>query len=221
MGGRLSQAQYQYASQSANLDDFNRWAPCWSTSCSRSRNSGRQQRPADPRPANERGRRPRRGRAPGRSPRRSTTRSMTPSASGRSRPCTQRYNQHHVILEVDPDYLPEPGVARQDLCRGPPPASWCRWPRRPISNRQHLPIGQSPGPVSRRDAVLQSRARHLPGPGDGADREAAQELNMPASVQGSFQGTAQMFQASLANSRFLSPPRCSRFISCWACSTKA
>ena len=56
VGGRMSRAQFQYALQSGDLDELNRWSTLLVDKLSRSpRTERRQQRPADPRPANHRG----------------------------------------------------------------------------------------------------------------------------------------------------------------------
>ena len=112
----------------------------------------------------------------------------------------KRYNQLHVILEVDPQYLLDPVLAEQDL--------------RPSTNGQLVPlaavakfkpsntypVGQPPGPVPRRDHFLQ------PGAGRVARRrpprsssKRSRNCRCPSSVLGSFQGTAQVFRASMAN----------------------
>ena len=53
------------------------------------------------------------------------------------------------------------------------------------------------------DAVVQPGAGRGPGPGGDAIAAATQQLGLPASIRGSFQGTAQAFQASLANEPLL------------------
>ena len=63
---------------------------------------------------------------------------------------------------------------------------------------------QSPGPVSGGDALVQPGARRLAGRGGAAPSNASSsEIGLPASIQASFQGTAQAFQASLANEPLL------------------
>ena len=80
----------------------------------------------------------------------------------------KRYNQHHVVLEVDPAYLQSPdslhkifvkSTKRQDDPAGRGGA---------VSGHQHLPLRQPSGPVPRRHHLLQSRPRHVPGPGHRA-----------------------------------------------------
>ncbi len=56
VGGRMSRAQFQYALQSGDLDELNRWSTLLVDKLSHSRElRRRQQRPADPGPANHRG----------------------------------------------------------------------------------------------------------------------------------------------------------------------
>ena len=57
--------------------------------------------------------------------------------------------------------------------------------------------------VSGGHSVVQSGARRFTGRCGAADNRAKQELRLPASIQASFQGTAQAFQASLGNEPFL------------------
>ena len=109
-------------------------------------------------------------------------------------------NQYHVVMEVDPQFQQSPDVAAA--------TSTCS--RRtgsevPLSafahfeHDQHDARGEPPGPVPGDHAVVQ------PGPGvalgDAVDaiEQAEREIGMPANVHGSFTGTAQAFQASLAN----------------------
>ena len=63
---------------------------------------------------------------------------------------------------------------------------------------------QPPGPVPRRDGLLQPRVRRVArrgGPRRSTGRRG--DLGLPASIQAAFQGTAQAFRASLANEPFL------------------
>ena len=56
VGGRMSRAQFQYALQSGDLDELNHWSTLLVDKLRRlARTARRQQRPADPRPANQGG----------------------------------------------------------------------------------------------------------------------------------------------------------------------
>ena len=132
-------------------------------------------------------------------------RCTTPSASGRSRPCIRPLNQYHVVMEVEPGFQQNPEALQQiyvrRLKRRAGPAQRLhpfRTLRTPRSG------GESPGAVPLHHAFLQ------PGAGRRIGRCRRRDPCKPsarsacrASVQGSFQGTAQAFQASLANEPIL------------------
>jgi len=110
----------------------------------------------------------------------------------------ERYNQHHVILEVDPQYQLDPSAlgkiyVKSNTGQQVPLASVAKFTTSNTSlsvNHQsqfpavtvsfNLPAGVSLGQATE---LIQ---------------KAAEELRMPSSVRGSFQGTAQVFQASVA-----------------------
>ena len=120
-------------------------------------------------------------------------------------------NQYRVVLEVKPEFRTERG--------GPPGHLRHRGERRSAmvasrggAARHHDPRAshdgaarhRAPGAVPGGDAVVQSGA----GDGRSATRSprstrTARRLGLPASIQGSFQGTAQAFRASLANEPLL------------------
>jgi multidrug efflux pump len=112
-------------------------------------------------------------------------------------------NQYRVILEVKPEYRRGPGALDEVYVRAPsgaqvPFSAFTRVSERtgPLSiNRQ----GQFP--------VVTLSFNLAPGAALGeavrAIEAAQQELGMPASIQGSFQGAAQAFRASLASQLLL------------------
>jgi hydrophobe/amphiphile efflux-1 (HAE1) family protein len=109
------------------------------------------------------------------------------------------YNQHHVVLEADPVLQLEPSAldkiyVRSSTGRQIPLASVARFePSNTSLSVNHQ--GQFP--------VITLSFNLAPGAalGQATDfvRKAAAELRLPPSVQGSFQGTAQVFQSSLRN----------------------
>ena len=109
------------------------------------------------------------------------------------------YNQHHVVLEADPALQLDPSSLEKIFVRSSkgqqiPLSSVARFePSNTSLSVNHQ--GQFP-------AVTIS-FNLAPGValGQATDivRQAISELHMPSSVQGSFQGTAQVFQSSLAN----------------------
>ena len=111
----------------------------------------------------------------------------------------QRYNQHHVILEVDPRFQSDPAALDKIYVASTngiqvPLSSLARFvPGNAFLSVNHqgqfpavtLSFNLAPGvSLGQATALIQ---------------RAAEQLGMPAGVQGSFQGTAQVFKASLAN----------------------
>ena len=112
-------------------------------------------------------------------------------------------NQYHVVMEVEPRFWQRPETLRDIYVRSPagalvPLSAFSRY--EPTStalavNHQGqfpavtLSFNLAPG-VALGEAVT-------------AIEEATRQLGLPASIQGSFQGTAQAFQASLANEPLL------------------
>ncbi len=115
-------------------------------------------------------------------------------------------NQYRVVLEVEPELPAGPRRARSDIyVRSSERRGRCRSASfthvEPATTRAR---GQPPGPVPGGDAVVQPRARasrsatrSTPSIG-GRARSACRRASAP-----SFQGTAQAFQASLANEPLL------------------
>ncbi len=115
----------------------------------------------------------------------------------------ERYNQHRVILEIDPRYQSDPSALGKIFLRstqGPPvPLSSVASFRKDKSTLSVNHQGQFP-------AVTLS-FNLAPGVSLGTATElideAALEMRMPERVQGSFQGTAQVFRSSLSSTPFL------------------
>ena len=76
---------------------------------------------------------------------------------------------------------------------------------RALRARQHAARRQPPGPVPGDHALVQPRARasSLGDAVDAIERRRARASACPPTIHGSFQGTAQAFQASLANQPLL------------------
>jgi multidrug efflux pump subunit AcrB len=109
------------------------------------------------------------------------------------------YNQHHVVLEAEPALQLEPASLEKIYVRSAngqpvPLSSLARFePSNTSLSVNHQ--GQFP--------VVTLSFNLAPGVALGqateAIRKATSELHLPESVQGSFQGTAQVFQSSLKN----------------------
>ena len=205
IGGRQSNAQYQYTLQSPNLDELNAFAP---QMLGRLRNlpelrdvaSDQQNRGLQAAVVIDRD---------------------TASRLGRARPGHRRRALRRLRSAPGRDHLhraqPVPGRAGGRL-RLPAEPGRARRDLRPLVDRRpgaaqclhalraphHAAAGEPPGPVPGGDAVVQpGRGR---GPGrrrEGRRRPPSARPASPRRSAGSFQGTAQAFQASLANQPIL------------------
>jgi multidrug efflux pump len=112
-------------------------------------------------------------------------------------------NQYHVILETMPNFQNNPAKLQDIYVRAANGTSV------PLSTFSHFESGTAPLSVNRQGQFpvvtisfnLASRASL--GDATSAIEGAEKELNMPASVQASFQGTAQAFRSSLTNEPLL------------------
>ena len=112
-------------------------------------------------------------------------------------------NQYHVILEVKPEFQQRPGDLKDIYL---PSVSGGQVPLSVITNTHitNVPLvishlGQFPV------VTISFNLAQGASLGDAVKKinETARNLNMPASIHGSFQGTAQAFEASLANEPIL------------------
>ena len=200
VGGRLSKAQYQYALTSVDLDDLNHWSsalvdklrsiPQLKDVTSDQQTGGLQANVVIDRDAAAR---------LGVSP--EAIDNTLYDAFGQRQVSTiyERYNQHHVILEASPEFQLNPASLQKIYVNATnsvqvPLASVAKFePGNAYLSVNHQ--GQFPAVTlsfNLAPGVALGQATEL-------IRKATEELGMPASVQGSFQGTAQVFQASLAN----------------------
>ena len=118
----------------------------------------------------------------------------------------ERYNQHHVILEVGSAISTGPGVAAKNLRQihqRRRPGAACRRVAKFEPSNAYL-VGQSSGPISGRDDFLQSCARRFARPGDGIDSEGHEELQDAGERPGKFSGNG----AGISRRRF---PACRCF----------
>ena len=112
-------------------------------------------------------------------------------------------NQYHVVLETQPDFKKDP----QDLSHLYVQSS--TGGAVPLSSFTHLETSSAPLTVNHQGQfpVVTVSFNLAPGAslGDGvaAVNQVKQELQLPASIQAGFQGTAQAFQISLVNEPFL------------------
>jgi hydrophobe/amphiphile efflux-1 (HAE1) family protein len=199
VGGRQSKAQYQYSLQTGNLDDLNQWAPRLVNKLRqvpelRDVNSDQQTRGLQTNVVVDRAAAARLGVTP------DVIDNTLYSAFGQRQVSTiyKRYNQHHVVLEVDPQFQLEPSALQKIFVRSNtgkqvPLSSVARFDTTNTSlsvNHQ----GQFPA------ITISFNLRPGVSLGDATIliQNAAREIGVPSTIQGRFQGTAQLFQASLA-----------------------
>ncbi|HVY70424.1 MAG TPA: efflux RND transporter permease subunit, partial [Verrucomicrobiae bacterium] len=200
VGGRPGKAQFQYALQSADLEDLNLWATLLVDKLRKSPQlrdvtSDQQTRGLQAGVVIDRDAAARLGVSP------AAIDNTLYDAFGQRQVSTiyKRYNQHHVILELDPSFQLEPSAlqkiyVRSDSGKQVPLASVAKF--RPSSaNLSVNHQGQFPA------ITLSFNLAPTVALGQATEiiEKAAAELKMPANVQGSFQGTAQVFRASLVN----------------------
>jgi multidrug efflux pump len=112
-------------------------------------------------------------------------------------------NQYFVVMEVDPQYQQDPDSLRGIYVHT------STGQEVPLSSFAHLEVSNTTLAVNHQGQFPSITLSFNLGPGialgdavqeiQGAERE----IGMPASVQGSFMGTAQAFQSSLANEPYL------------------
>jgi len=200
VGGRMSRAQFQYALQSGDLPELNRWSALLVDKLRRlpelrDVSSDQQTRGLQTTIVIDRDAAARLGLSP------IAIDNTLYDAFGQRQVSTmyEQYNQHHVILEVEPGYLQEPSSLNKFYVRS---TNGVPVPLASVAKFQTANTFLSVNHQGQFPAVTLS-FNLAPGVALGQATEivekAVQELQMPASVQGSFQGTAQVFRASMAN----------------------
>jgi hydrophobe/amphiphile efflux-1 (HAE1) family protein len=198
MGGRSSKAQYQYALQSSDIGQLKEWAPKLADKLrkipqlrdvtSDQQNGGLQSTVVVDRDAASR-------------------LSISPlavdealyNAFGQRQVSTiyERYNQHHVILEVDPAYQQDPSALNKIFVKS---SSGQQIPLAAVARFQTTNTPLSIGHQGQFPCVTVSYGL-APGVslGEASDLvlKATADMGLPSSIKGSFQGTAQAFQGSL------------------------
>jgi hydrophobe/amphiphile efflux-1 (HAE1) family protein len=204
VGGRGGRAQYQYALQSGDLDELNRWSALLLNKLSsmpelKDVSSDQQTLGLQTTVVVDRDAAARLGVSP-----MAIDNTLYDAFGQRQVSIMYRpYNQFHVVMEVEPQYLLDPSALNQIYVRSTngvlvPLAAVAKFkPSSTFLSVNHQ--GQFP-------AVTLS-FNLAPGVSLGKATEAVdqavEELKMPSSVLGSFQGTAQVFRASMANTPLL------------------
>lgn len=204
VGGRMSKAQYQYALQSTDLNELKHWSavlldtlrkdPLLRDVTSDQLTGGLQANVVVDRDAAAR---------LGVSP--AVIDSTLYDAFGQRQVSTlyKRYNQHFVVLEADQRFLQDPESLNKIFVKS---TSSKLVPLSALAKFQNGNAYLSVNHQGQFPAVTLS-FNLAPGASLGAATESVQaavdELHIPSSVQGSFQGTAQVFKASLASTPLL------------------
>jgi multidrug efflux pump len=204
VGGRASTAQYQYTLSSDDLNDLVRWTPAMFSKLQTlpvltDVNTDQQNRGLEIELEIDRATAARMGVT------QQAIDNTLYDAFGQRQVSTiyTRLNQYHVVLEVDPDLLQDPGSLHSVYV--------------PASDGTQVPLntvvryGRSPTPLSVNHQGQFPAAtisfNLAPGVSIGEAVEQIQaaetELGMPVTVHGSFSGTAQAYQESVANEPFL------------------
>jgi hydrophobe/amphiphile efflux-1 (HAE1) family protein len=204
VGGRLSRAQFQYALQSGDLNELNRWStllvnklratPELRDVSSDQQTSGLQTMVVIDRDAASR---------LGVSPIAIDNTLYDAFGQRQVSILYRQYNQFHVILEVEPKYLLDPSSLNQIYVRS---TNGFQVPLGAVAKFKPSNTFLSVNHQGQFPAVTLS-FNLAPGVALGQATEvverAVEELKMPSTVLGSFQGTAQVFRASMSNTPIL------------------
>src|SRR6266436_1978766 len=200
VGGRLSRAQFQYALQTADLDELNYWSTMLVNKLRqddrlRDVSSDQQTRGLQANVVIDRDAASRLGVSP------TAIDNTLYDAFGQRQVSTlyKRYNQHHVILEAEPGFLREPASLEKIYVKSTTgkqvPLSAVAKFETSNANLEVDHQGQFPAITLSFNVATGTSL----GEATQIIQQTAQDLRMPATVQGSFQGTAQVFQSSLSN----------------------
>ena len=200
VGGRSSKAQFQYALQGADLDELSYWSAALINKLKENPKlkdvtSDQQLRGLQANVVIDRDSAARLGVSP------VAIDNTLYDAFGQRQVSTlyKRYNQHHVILEAEPGFQLGPEALKRLYVKSSNGAQV------PLASVAHFEIGNSSLSVNHQGQFPAITVSFNLAPnvslGEATEivRQVTQEMRMPATVQGSFQGTAQVFQASLSN----------------------
>jgi multidrug efflux pump len=204
IGGRGSSAQYQYTLQGDNLDELNEWTPRLLRAMRTipglvDVNADQQNKGLQNRLNIDRTTAARLGISL------QTIDNTLYDAFGQRQVSTmyKTLNQYHVVMELEPRYWQNPDSLRQIYVRG--------------AGDAQIPLNELYSDEVRATALAVNHSGQFPSatisfnmaPGTSLGEvvplidEAAQELGLPESIQGKFQGTAQAFQDALGNQPWL------------------
>jgi hydrophobe/amphiphile efflux-1 (HAE1) family protein len=204
VGGRSSKALYQYALTDQNIDELNTWAPKLVNKLRdypqiKDPTSDQQFRGLQENVVIDRDAAARLGIQP------QAVDSTLYSAFGQRQVSiiyTQQ-NQYHVVLEVDPKFQLDPTSLDKIYVKSPSGSQV------PLSTIAHFETSNTPLSVAHQGQFPCVTVSFNTAPGVSLGEatkiieQATRELGMPSGVRGSFAGTAQVFQASLASEPLL------------------
>jgi hydrophobe/amphiphile efflux-1 (HAE1) family protein len=198
MGGRSGKAQFQYALQAADLKELNYWATALVARLQKAPelkdvSSDLQMRGLQANVVIDRDAAARLGVSP------AMIDNTLYDAFGQRLVSTiyQRYNQHHVVMEVDPAYLEDPRALERIYVKS------STGKQVPLSSVAKFETGNTSLSVNHQGQFPAITITFNLGPGVSLGQakpvidEAIRDIKMPGTVNGSFQGTAQVFQSSL------------------------
>ena len=204
IGGRMGNAQYQYTLQSENLDDLNQWAPKVLAKLRKlpqlkDVNTDQQNRGLEAKVVIDRDTAARLGIQP------SAIDAALYQAFGQSQVSTiyEQLNQYHVVMEVDPRYQQSPDALQAIYV----PSN--TGVQVPLSTFTHFEPSNTPLAVNHQgqfpSVTFSFNLTEGISLGEATQviERANREINLPASIHPSFQGTAAAFQDSLANEPIL------------------
>ena len=201
VGGRMGKAQYQYALTAGDLDELNHWSVLLVDKLSKISqlkdvSSDQQTRGLQANVVIDRDTASRLGVSP------MVIDNTLYDAFGQRQVSTlyEQYNQHHVVLEVDPQFQLDPASLEKIYVKG-------------INGQVAVPLSTVAKFVPSNAFLSVNHQGQFPavtisfnvtpgvslGQATELIQKASEELRMPSSVQGSFQGTAQVFKDSLSS----------------------
>src|SRR5437588_194914 len=204
IGGRMGNAQYQYTLQSESLADLNLWAPKVLTKLRQLRqlkdvNTDQQNRGLEARLVIDRDTAARLGIQP------AAVDAALYQAFGQSQVSTiyEQLNQYHVVMEVDPRYQQTPDALQSIYVPSKSGAMV------PLATFSHYEPSNAPLAVNHQAQFPSVTISFNLGEGVSLGEatqlieRANREVNLPATIHASFQGTAAAFQSSLSSEPIL------------------
>jgi multidrug efflux pump len=204
IGGRMGNAQYQYTLQSESLNDLNVWAPKVLAKLRqlpqlKDVNTDQQNRGLEAKVVIDRDTAARLGIQP------AAIDAALYQAFGQSQVSTiyQQLNQYHVVMEVDPRYQQTPDALQSIYV---PSKSGTMVP---LATFSHYEPSNAPLAVNHQaqfpSVTLSFNLAEGVSLGEATQliERANREVNLPATIHASFQGTAAAFQSSLSSEPIL------------------